>query len=147
MLIGTAACILSGCHSKSAGPPHLTEVQYKAKVNRICADAANLTSAIAPPTLEAKAPDIGLYAQQLRQVLGPQVRSIEAIPVPPSLRADMLAINDLFNALLGNLTVQIEAGSKNDGRKILDASDRIRSLQSSLNQRANAIGLESCATA
>ncbi|MDQ1403807.1 MAG: hypothetical protein QOG03_2123 [Actinomycetota bacterium] len=141
-----AVCGLAACQSKRTAA-QLTPEQYKAKVNRICADAANLVSTIAAPGAKATSEDAGLYAQQLRQVLGPHVRQIEAIPVPPTLRPDMLAINDLFNALLRNLTVQVEAGPQNDVNKILDASDRIRSLQTSLNQRANAIGLESCATA
>jgi hypothetical protein len=137
---------LSGCSPRSGGAPHLTSDQYKEQVNRICADAANLTSAIAPPKLEATGDEIGTYAQELRSILGPHVRAIEEIPVPPALRSDMLQINDLFNALLRSLADQVAAGRVEDGERILAASKRITSLQNQLNTKANGIGLFSCSS-
>lgn len=153
MLAGRALvaglCVLAtaGCHGDShKGQLRLSPGQYKDRVNRICADAANLTSTLAQPSLQATADEIGTYAQQLRQILAPHVRAIEEIPVPPSLRPDMLQVNDLFKGLLARLNDQIDAGRRNDGPAILAAADRIESLQGQLSAKANAIGLTSCAS-
>jgi hypothetical protein len=136
----------SACHDKKSTTLRLTPAEYKDRVNRICADAANFTSTVAPPTLQSSTEDVGLYAQQLHQILGPHVRAIEEIPVPPALRPDMLRINDLFNSLLRNLSAEIDAGRANDGPKLADASLRIRDLQAQLSTQANAIGLTSCSS-
>jgi hypothetical protein len=148
VVLAVAVAVVAGAcqDNKSSTGLRLTPTEYKDRVNRICADAANLTSTISPPTIQSTTEDIGLYAAQLRQILGPHVRAIEQIPVPPAMRPDMLRINDLFNSLLRNLSDEIDGGRANDPQKVLDASNRIKDLQSRLSTQVNAIGLYSCAS-